>query len=297
MIKKIFSVIVHYNTPDDVIRLSDQLVNMSYPDHEVIVVDNCSEEENKKILHQELKNINNVTVINAKKNGGFGYGVNSAFKYISDKKDQSFLLHVINSDSAVLNNEYLDVLAGFLSGKPDAGVIGPKVYADMKGQVQNTIMPFTSLKSILGFKKQYSAVNRSQEAKEPVVVECLNGVCFMVTSEVFHKAGGFDEGYFMYNEEHDLCFKVNQLGFNNYFIPVQSIMHIGAGSENGVEELDWRFQYKRRNQVRYISIHKSKWEALTVAVMFSITAASKFYKRKRKGISYTGFVKELFKNV
>lgn len=282
MIRKIYSVIVHYNTPDEVALLVEDLLAMPDVEHAIVVADNCSEEHHFLKLRDKIGNLEKVSVFQTEKNGGFAYGVNAGFAHAMDLEKAPFLLHVINSDTRVVNGAYLASVAQFINTTTDAGVVGPLVYANKKKDVQNTILPITTLKSILFFKKLYSDKNPSADAKEPASVDCVNGVCFMVRSEVFAGVGGISEKYFMYNEEQDLCFRVGKAGFQNYFLPIPSVFHEGATAAQDGERPDWRFFLKRRNQVLFLALNISRIQALAAALIFVATSIPKYLKAREK---------------
>lgn len=292
---KICIVIVHYNTPKDVSEFiaSFQRVDRTHL-FKILLVDNQSTQENFFQLKSFTDDFDFVELIQAEKNGGFGYGVNVGFDYIKSKYLTDFILHIVNSDCKIENPQYLNEVWETWSSLKVPGLVGTKVLSDQLGKVQNTIMPFTSLKSILNFKGQYSYLNRSAHADQATAVEVINGVCFFVSSRAYEKVGGFDEAYFMYNEEHDLCYKLHQKGYRNYFLPIVSVIHFGDYS--GTEEaLDWRFLYKRRNQLLFLKKHRSFFSALVVFCLFFLSSFPKFMRSRNKSITLKQYHSALFK--
>jgi len=61
-------------------------------------------------------------------------------------------------------------------------------------------------------------------------VEAIAGSCLMVSRDAFEKVGLFSEDYFMFSEDTDLCYKMRQLGYRNFYIGKASIVHYGGGS-------------------------------------------------------------------
>ena len=53
---------------------------------------------------------------------------------------------------------------------------------------------------------------------------------FLVSRKAFEEVGGFDEGYFMFFEDVDLCFRLKQAGYRSVYVPAASITHLGAHS-------------------------------------------------------------------
>jgi GT2 family glycosyltransferase len=63
-------------------------------------------------------------------------------------------------------------------------------------------------------------------------VPWLSGACLMTTKKVFEEAGLFDEHYFLYLEDMDLCMQVNRLGYDVVYYPLVEIIHMFGGSSN-----------------------------------------------------------------
>ena len=66
--------------------------------------------------------------------------------------------------------------------------------------------------------------------KSPWKVDAVSGACLMVKREVFEEIGQFDEGYFMYVEDLDLCHKISQAGYAIHYLPDCEVVHHGGKS-------------------------------------------------------------------
>ncbi len=64
------------------------------------------------------------------------------------------------------------------------------------------------------------------------IVPWLSGACFMMRRSVFEEVGGFDEGYFLYLEDMDLCLQVHRKGYRNIYFPKAEIVHLFGGSSD-----------------------------------------------------------------
>lgn len=89
------------------------------------------------------------------------------------------------------------------------------------------------------------------ELKQPEKTDVLMGAYIMAPMNVIKKLNGFDEDYFFYTEEEDLCYRAAKLGVDRYYLPYTSIIHIGGGS---TESYSW-FKFK------YISLTKLSFYA------------------------------------
>lgn len=282
----VLTLVVHFNSPDECIQLIEDYKDMDMVIHNLLIVDNCSSLENYNKLSEFISKLSkkNIILKSNQLNGGFGYGVNEGFKFAVSENINFEFLHVVNCDTKIVNKNYLSALSELLKKNNDIGIAGPAVFKENQNEIQNTILPFTRLKNALGFSKTYNNLSYLDDNSKPIDCEVVNGVCFMIPKIIFEKTGGFDEDYFMYNEEHDLCLKVKKLGKRIVFYPIKSIAH--KGMHLSVEEkMDWRFVFNRRNQVLFIAKNYNVIEAMILAKLFSISVLIKILKGKKICIS------------
>lgn len=254
------------------------LLQCSYENHKIIVVDNASSLETYRCLEQEICGLP-CELLRSEKNLGFGGGVNLGFEYA--KKYSPKYLHVINPDTEVISLSYLQELVTVLESDPNIGVIGPAVMKGNKTDFENTVLPFIALKSAFLFRSRYGKRASLKLDKSCRNVASVHGVCFIVRTDVYEKVNGFDESYFMYGEEQDLCFRIAQLGYKRVFWAGLSIVHAGADKDNG-GVIDWRYLYVRRNQVKFLRAHRSWFEAMMLALFFSLNLLVKKLRCKVK---------------
>ncbi len=201
-------------------------------DSEIIVIDNFSDDDTVDILkksHPEIKLIENRT------NVGFGRANNQAVKASSGK----YLL-LINPDSVVEENTVEEMLK-FLDSHPDAGAAGCRIL-NADGSLQQACRrsfptPWVALSKIFGLSalfpksKLFGRYNLTYlDPKEVHEVDAISGSFMFMERSVFDEVGGFDEDYFMYAEDIDLCFKIKQAGYKVYYTPATNIIHFKGES-------------------------------------------------------------------
>src|SRR5579871_5809019 len=181
---------------------------------EIIVVDNASPGGDAEQIAQFIPGI---TLIRSATNLGFGGASNLGFAQSSGR-----FVFFLNPDT-ILAGPALTIMLRHLLRLPDAGVIGCKLL-NGDGTVQtSSIQKFpTVLNQVLqserlrlrwpslplwGIGPLFSA------SLVPAKVEAISGACMMLRREVFAAAGLFEESYFMYAEDLDLCYKVRRAGF------------------------------------------------------------------------------------
>jgi N-acetylglucosaminyl-diphospho-decaprenol L-rhamnosyltransferase len=200
------------------------LNNISF---EVIIVDNSQDDPGMaklKTSYPQVQYIQNHT------NTGFAKANNQAVR-----SAQGETLLFLNPDT-VLTDQAIEKMQEHLKFNPDVGALGPKVL-NTDGSLQYSCRRFPTI--MTGFFNRYSLLSRwfpdnrysvsymmkdfnHEEVRE---VDWLSGCCLMVPHPVFDKAGGFDEHYFLFNEDIDLCRAIHQSGFKVMYFPYAKITH------------------------------------------------------------------------
>lgn len=196
---------------------------------EVIIVDNHSSDHTAELVEKEkwLKLIKN------KSNLGFGSGCN-----IGAKHSHCEYILFLNPDT-VLEYDSLEKLINFAQSHPEAGIIAPRLISK-NGIVQESV---TRLPSLLGAVKEYifgqkNAYSQYVPATDtPVEVEAVYGAAMLIKKELFNELGGFDEKYFLYYEDLDLCRKIRSKGLKILYCPDISIVHLVGESTTSSENL------------------------------------------------------------
>lgn len=275
----VVTIMVHYKSPEECIDLVNDLQKITWPNHKILIVDNQS----GKIDYDHLKsklNFNNVILIKNTVNNGYGGGINYGISQIQELKAEFY--HIINTDTRIINPNYFTQIIKIFYSKDNAGLIGPGVQK-INGSLQNTIMPFFTLKGI--FSRDIP--NKSFISDIPTIsmVEVINGVCFLVSSKAFNKINGFDEDFFMYGEEHDLCFRLKEIGFDSYFWSGLAITHLEGDERQSYKLFTWRDVLIRANQILFLKKRNKNGSAIILGILFSLSLVKKWLT----GTKFSGF--------
>ena len=186
--------------------------NTGYPDYEVIIFDNGSEEPGTK----EFLSAQNHRVVLSPKNLGFAKGNNEASKGAAGE-----LLLFLNNDTVVHKN-WLEPMVRLMLEHPDCGIVGSKLlYPD--GTIQHIGVMFDHRGNRRHIFKKYPAdIPQAGEVSER---EAVTGACMLIRKAVFEKAGGFDGRYMHGSEDIDLCLKVRETGLKALYCPESVITH------------------------------------------------------------------------
>lgn len=206
---------------------------------EIWVVDNASSDGSAEMVRQRFPT---VRLLAHDQNVGFAAGNNLALAEIEPGREAApgYVL-LLNPDTRVLGDA-LGEMVRFLDGAPDAGAAGAAlVHGD--GTFQHSAFAFPGLLQIfldffpLHHRLLESPLNgryprRLYEAGRPFPVDHPLGAALMVRGETLARVGGFDERFFMYCEEIDLCRRIRSAGWQIFCVPRARIVHL-VGQSTG----------------------------------------------------------------
>jgi GT2 family glycosyltransferase len=267
-------ILVNYNGADVLIDCLNSLEKFIPQDNcEIIVVDNNSQDNSVDILNDKFPHIK---LIKLPKNVGFGSGNNAGAKVAKGE-----FIFLLNTDT-ILESNILPHLIELMSENPDVGIIGPKLlFPDKSFQI--SFSPEISIKGEFTARKLHkNAENKNklhiieedfQDIKE---VDIVVGAAFFIRADLFNLLGGFDEKFFMYFEESDLCQRVRNKGYKVLYTPHVSLIHIRGYSVNKISN-KMAVEY-RRSQIYYYHKHRPMWEILLLRIYLLFKFLSEYLK-------------------
>tara|TARA_R110002096_G_C14661942_1_gene728485 strand:- start:13192 stop:14142 length:951 start_codon:yes stop_codon:yes gene_type:complete len=239
-------VIVNYGTPIHVLKNLNALVpelRKLGPDAKCWIVDNCSPDDSLSIISNAIEQENYqdcVSLIPHPINGGFGAGNNVAIKKALELEIQPDLIYLLNPDAIILPGTLAKMTTYFDDNKNIGIVGGPTL--DLNGNVECGAFRFHSLRSTIeenlsiGFVSKLWRKHRVTISPPPDTassVGWVSGANMMIRREALEKAGLFDEKFFLYFEEVDLCRRITESGFEIHYLPEAKIIH-DAGASTGI---------------------------------------------------------------
>jgi N-acetylglucosaminyl-diphospho-decaprenol L-rhamnosyltransferase len=256
-------VVVSYNSGDTLRACVKPLCQI--PGVEVIVVDNASPRDPLPTV-ADLP----VRTIRAPRNGGFSYGCNLG----SGRATAPYLLF-LNPDARI-DEAALHALLEVLGNDPATGLVGPRILDD-DGSLSFSLRRFPRLRSTYAqavfLHRLWPQASWTDELirdaalyERPGTVEWISGACMLVRRSAYEAVGGFDEGFFLYCEDTDLCRRFWQAGHAVRFEPRAQVRHVG-GASSGAGETQ---AIAARSRVLYARKHRdrrrARLEALGVAL-------------------------------
>lgn len=199
---------------------------------EVIVIDNCSSDNSLAYLQPLFPTIR---FIANPENIGFGKACNQGLQLSSGT-------HVLflNPDTIVPEDCFVKCIA-FLKKQTTAGAVGVHMLDGsgcfLKESKRGFPSPLSALYKLFGLSKLFP---RSKifsnyhlghyDEKKTAAVDVLAGAFMMIKKEVLTKTGGFDESFFMYGEDVDLSYRIQEAGYQNVYFAATSIIHFKGES-------------------------------------------------------------------
>ncbi len=231
--KLISIIIVNYKVPYCLQELLRSLRQTElYDRSEVIIVDNASGDNSREIITSEFLE---VKWIQLKSNIGFGKACNVGVHHASGR----FLLF-LNPDTVISSNA-LSQAVRFMENNPETGLMGPKIL-NPDGTLQLSCRRsfptplvafyyFSGLSRLFPKSKRFGRYNLTyMDENETAQVDAISGSFMFMKLELFREIGGFDERFFMYGEDIDLCFRIRQKGYQIWYHPQIQIIHLKGKS-------------------------------------------------------------------
>jgi len=243
-------VIVNFNTRD---LLRDCLASLrpelAGVDAEVLVVDNASSDGSVAMLGQEFPE---VTVLINPANAGFGRANNRALRLA---RGRDVLL--LNPDTLVRRGA-VRTLIDALHSLPGAVAVGPRVLRP-DGRLDLACRrtfpsPGVSAARLLGLSRLFPRSRRLarynltfEDPNQPGEIDAGTAAAMCLAREPVAAAGFFDEDFFMYGEDLDLCYRLKMRGGRIYYVPSATVVHL-KGMASG-----------RQATVMLREFHRSMW--------------------------------------
>lgn len=230
MAPRLSILIVNWNTREDLLGCLGSLRAAALAvAHEVIVVDNASADGSADAVAAGFPE---VRLLRAPRNLGFAGGNNLAIAAAAGE-----FLMLLNPDTLVRAGE-LEKLVAHLEAHPGVGIVAPRlVYGD--GSFQLSATPFVTPADVYFEFARFPRALQPRAQREPrrlyafdpvapKAVDTVMGAAMAVRRAVVDQIGVLDEGYFMYGEEMDWCWRARAAGWEVHWLPTAVVTHLGG---------------------------------------------------------------------
>ena len=226
------AVIVNYESGGALARCVGDLEASGIVD--VVVVDNGSSDGS---LATAVRVVPGLEVVDPGENLGYGSAVTRGVAASSPELD---LVLVCNPDLEVPIGA-VDALVSALDADPGCALVGPLIRTP-EGDRYPSARHFPSMVDAAGhallgifapdnrFSRSYQRTDLDLATDTAMTVDWVSGACFLVRRAAFEAIGGFDESYFMYAEDVDLCWRLGRKGFTVAYAPTAEVTHLQGTS-------------------------------------------------------------------
>ena len=264
MLRPLVSIIsINYNQAKVTCQLLASLEKVTYPNVEIIIVDNASPSDDLSCIELGYPN---VKLIRSSENLGFAGGNN-----LGILEAQGEYLLFLNNDTEV-EADFLEPLVALFENDETAGIASPKImyfgtdliqYAGSKG-----INPWTGRSITIGhLEKDEGLHNNSMKT------ELADGAAIMVPKKTLHNVGLMPELFFLYYEELDWVESIKRAGYSCHYVANSTIYHkesISVGKESVLKTY-----YMNRNRLLFIRRNTKGIAFLSSSLVFLLAALPK----------------------
>jgi GT2 family glycosyltransferase len=249
------AVIVSFNTPEELRRCLRSLADHATLPLQVIVVDNASADLSREMVRREFAT---VLLLESEENLGFARAANRGLR----EARAPFVLF-LNSDAEVRPGA-LETLVSLLDTRLELGVVAPRTVGT-DGTIQVSSGPaLTPLREwgqrrlVRGVRGRVpAALARAErihaEEHEPAWV---SAACLLARRPALLAVGGFDEAFFLYEEDADLCVRVRRAGWRILFTPTAEVLHhLGRSMARASSRADLEYH---RSHILYYRKHNGR---------------------------------------
>jgi GT2 family glycosyltransferase len=239
---RILVILLNYRTASMTLRAAEAaLVAMSGVEAELVIVDNASGDGSADLIAQTIAEKgwqadDRVRLIASDVNGGFGAGNNIGFKANMSDGQVPDYYYVLNSD-AFPDPDCLSRLVDFLQAHLKAGIVGAHVRGE-DGADHTVAFRFPSIAGEFEGAARFGPISRLLHRsivappipKDTAKVDWVVGCSVLLRAGMLQEIGLFDETFFLYFEETDLCRRAHLAGWECWYLPDARVMHIGSVS-------------------------------------------------------------------
>ncbi len=232
-----------------------ETTSLTPDEYEVIIVNNdITEKEILDALAQQLP----FTIIHTKNNLGFGAACNIGAANASGE-----ILGFINPDTQFVSGDLRSIRDRFQS-ESSIGIIGLKLLTQ-SGSIQKwSAGTRGTLWDVLRNNFGFPASKKLWQSQIPIAVDWVSGASLFIPRDFFRKIKGFDETFFLYFEDIDLCDRVLAQGKSVLYFPDMALMHISGHSAPSHKQ---QKQYYYASQDRYFAKHRPRWESRCLKIL------------------------------
>lgn len=279
----VLTIILNYRTAEMTLKSAAAALDaMQGIEGEVVIVDNDSGDGSFDVIDGAIArhgwDRNRISVVQTEHNGGFGAGNNFGIQRGLSNGARPDFVYLLNSD-AFPERGAIRALLDHLRAHPDAGMAGSYIHGP-DGDPHCTAFRYPTMASEFEGAIHTGFVSRLLKnatvplpiPREPTNVDWVAGASVLMRGTMLAQVGLFDERFFLYFEETDLCLRAKRQGWRVIYVPSSSVIHIGSVS-TGMKVWKRTPGYWFDSRLHYFTKNHSRTYALA-ATALRVVAAS-----------------------
>ena len=245
----VYVLLVNWNTARHTLACLDSLQHVSYPNYRVLVIDNASRDDSVNAIARAYPH---VPIVRNSRNMGFTGANNVGFEHAL--RAGADFVYLLNTDTWVAADFLLKAVETATSAT-SIGIVGSKVlHADKPDRIQFAGAQVNLTSGYSGRPFGYNQLDQGQY-DSVTDVDRVTGCAMLVSRACLEATEGFDDAFFAFHEDVDLCLRARALGFRVVMSPKSCVWHEGGGSTNGAVSSAHMY-YDVRNGLRLAQKHR-----------------------------------------
>jgi len=246
----VYIITVNWNRKLDTLECLSSLSELDYSNFRILVLDNGSQDGSPQSIKQKFPNIEQINnPRNLGFSAGFNVGIRAALQAGAD------YIFIINNDT-IVDRHCLAILIDHVT--PETSLLAPLIfYADQPQQIWSA--GGTTNQLTLEKSDQYEGKTDLSQLPDIIERDFLTGCAILIPRQTLVSVGLFDEGYFLYYEDSDLCMRVKQNGQQIFVVPQAKVWHKVASSSGGRYTTNERY-WMARSSVRFFRKYVNFWQ-------------------------------------
>jgi len=254
----VYVLLVNWNTARHTIACLDSLQHVSYPNYRVLVIDNASRDDSVDAIAQAYPD---VPIVRNGRNMGFTGANNVGFEHAL--RAGADFVYLLNTDTWVAADFLSEAVETAISESDNSiGIVGSKVlHADRPDCIQFMGAYVNLATGYSGRPFGYDQIDQGQY-DSVTDVDRVTGCAMMISRACLEATDGFDDAFFAFHEDVDLCLCARSASFRVVMSPQSRIWHEGGGSTGGVVSSTHMY-YDVRNTFRLLDKHNPTGDVIT----------------------------------
>ncbi|OGD53077.1 hypothetical protein A3K80_04955 [Candidatus Bathyarchaeota archaeon RBG_13_38_9] len=222
---KVSVILLNWNSYEDTIECLESLKKITYPNYNVVIVDNASSGDDVKVLRKKYGAY--IHIIANDQNFGFPGGCNIGMRYALSEGAENLLL--LNNDT-VVDPDFLTELVKVAESEPLIGIVGSKIY--YYSHPESIESAGGRIRWWLGHIEVYGKVKDVGQWDEVAERDFVYGTSFLIKKKLIDRISFMDTYFFFGVEEYDYCTKAKRAGFKVVYVPQSKVWHKKGASSS-----------------------------------------------------------------